>query len=277
VCITGLESESRRHRRRSEAALCLGASANSSGTQALLPERGLNVPMGMIDADADAVLSLLLDGLRRVLGVDLVGSYLFRIGRDGDVRAGIERRRYGRRTPIRPDGDAPGGPERTPRRHRPRNAEWDERIEAVYLSTSALTNFRRTSPAARLSPGEPFHPIEVDHRWLMHWYQLRTVGTALYGPPVTQVAPPITQDEYVDAVRHTCWTPDGSTRPSLPGIARTRSSPCAVAFEHSEPASTSPSEKGRGGRLRSCPSTLRSLRVPWRGEGGAKTGPWIPA
>ena len=35
------------------------------------------------------------------------------------------------------------------------------------------------------------------------WYQLRTVGIALDGPPVTQVAPAITQGEYVEAVRKT--------------------------------------------------------------------------
>jgi hypothetical protein len=157
--------------------------------------------MGMIDADADAVLSLLLDGLRRVLGVDLVGSYLFGSAATGTFEPGssdVDTVAVLRSDPTETHLEGLEELHAGIVREMP---EWDDRIEAVYLSTSALSDFRRTSPAARISPGEPFHPIEVDHRWLMDWYQLRTVGTALYGPPVTQVAPPITQDEYVDAVR----------------------------------------------------------------------------
>ena len=40
------------------------------------------------------------------------------------------------------------------------------------------------------------------------WYQLRTVGIALDGPPVTQVAPAFTQGEYVEAVRQHLLDPE---------------------------------------------------------------------
>lgn len=80
--------------------------------------------------------------------------------------------------------------------------EWSDRIEAVYLSSDALSGFRSaTFPAARISPGEPFHAIEVDDRWLIDWYQLRTVGLAMSGPPATSVVPPISRREWVGAVR----------------------------------------------------------------------------
>jgi hypothetical protein len=36
-------------------------------------------------------------------------------------------------------------------------------VEVVYLSSRALATFRTvSSPAARISPGEPFHAIQVD-------------------------------------------------------------------------------------------------------------------
>lgn len=43
--------------------------------------------------------------------------------------------------------------------------EWEDRVEVVYLSSRALKTFRtESSAAARISPGEPFHEIEVDSR-----------------------------------------------------------------------------------------------------------------
>lgn len=75
-------------------------------------------------------------------------------------------------------------------------------MEAVYLSSRALATFRTaSSPAARISPGEPFHAIEVDHRWLIDWYQLREVGITLRGPAIDSLVPEITHGEYLDAVR----------------------------------------------------------------------------
>lgn len=79
---------------------------------------------------------------------------------------------------------------------------WEDRIEIVYLSSRALETFRTaSSPAARISPGEPFHAIEVDHTWLIEWYQLREVGIALRGPSISSLVPEITHSEYVEAVR----------------------------------------------------------------------------
>ncbi|MDP9118985.1 MAG: DUF4111 domain-containing protein [Actinomycetota bacterium] len=79
---------------------------------------------------------------------------------------------------------------------------WEDRVEVVYLSSQALTTFRTaSSPAARISPGEPFHVIEVDDRWLIDWYQLRAVGIPLLGPPAASLVPPISHTEYVEAVR----------------------------------------------------------------------------
>lgn len=79
---------------------------------------------------------------------------------------------------------------------------WDDRIEVTYLSRSALRHFReRSFPAARISPGEPFHAIEIDARWLIDWYHLGVCGIVLFGPPITEVVPSIAHEEYAESVR----------------------------------------------------------------------------
>jgi Domain of unknown function (DUF4111)/Nucleotidyltransferase domain len=153
------------------------------------------------DADADAALSLLADGQRRVLGTDLVGSYLFGSAATGAFEPGVSDLDTVAVLRSDPTESQLAGIRVLHASIVREMPEWDGRVEVVYLSTHALTNFMTTSPAARISPGEPFHPIEVDHRWLIDWYQLRTVGIALHGPPVAQVAPLITQGEYVEGVR----------------------------------------------------------------------------
>ncbi len=168
------------------------------------------------DADSDVLLSLLVDGQRRVLGTDLVGSYLFGSAATGAFESGVSD--LDTVAVLQHDSTKKQLAELRVLhagivREMP---EWDGRVEAVYLSTHALTNFRTTSPAARISPGEPFHPIEVDHRWLIDWYQLRAVGIALHGPPVAQVAPLITHAEYVEGVRQHLLDPvwvDASVHP----------------------------------------------------------------
>ena len=48
--------------------------------------------------------------------------------------------------------------------------EWED-PSRLYLSSRALKTFRTdSSAAARISPGEPFHEIEVDSSWLIDWY-----------------------------------------------------------------------------------------------------------
>jgi predicted nucleotidyltransferase len=97
--------------------------------------------------------------------------------------------------------------------------EWNDRIELHYLSARALAEFRNDSwPAARISPGEPFHRIRIDSRWVLDWYQVRTTGIALYGPPSEELIPDITGSEFVEAIRQQVreW-PDRLRRNSAPG------------------------------------------------------------
>ncbi len=159
-------------------------------------------PMEISEASVRELLTRLVDGQTRMLGDDLVGSYLYGSAITGDFDPGISD----------VDTVAVLGSDLTAaqlatleRLHRDiveEMPEWEDRVEVVYLSFRALETFRtESSAAARISPGEPFHAIEVDRRWLIDWYQLRAVGIALFGPPAASLVPVISHDEYVEAVR----------------------------------------------------------------------------
>lgn len=169
------------------------------------------------DREAAELLDRLVDGQRRVLGDGLVGSYLFGSLATGDFEPGISD--VDSAAILRSDlnGEELAGLEHLHGRLEAESPGWRDRIEAVYLSSRALMTFRtESSPAARISPGEPFHSIRVDDRWLIDWYQLRTVGVPLHGPPPDTLVPPISLEEYVDAVREHVladdWLDDAETQ-----------------------------------------------------------------
>jgi len=155
-----------------------------------------------IPADVQVVLARLLEGVNLALGDDLVGVYLFGSVATGDYEPGISD--VDTVALLRSDLTAAqlAALDRLHRDIADEMPVWDERVEVVYLSTRALRDLRvRTSAAARISPGELFHAIEVDRGWLIDWYRLREVGVALSGPPATSVVPTITREAYVGGVR----------------------------------------------------------------------------
>lgn len=82
------------------------------------------------------------------------------------------------------------------------HAEWENRLEIVYLSEEGLATFReKRSPIAVISPGEPFNIKDAGADWAINWYVLRQQGRALYGTPVEQAFPEISQAEFVADVR----------------------------------------------------------------------------
>ena len=82
------------------------------------------------------------------------------------------------------------------------NPVWDDRIDVQYLSVAALRTFRsERSPIAVISPGEPFHMMEVGKEWLLNWYVVREEGVALFGPPAEVLIGPITWEEYAGCIR----------------------------------------------------------------------------
>jgi hypothetical protein len=154
------------------------------------------------DPSVGKLLTRLADGQEEALGVDLLGSYIFGSVVTGDFDPGISD--VDTVAVLRSDPNAAqlAALERLHRDIVEEMPEWEDRVEVTYLSSRALMTLRTaSSPAARISPGEPFHAIEVDHGWLIDWYQLREFGVALRGPPAASLVPVISRLEYVEAVR----------------------------------------------------------------------------
>jgi hypothetical protein len=158
--------------------------------------------MDSLAPEARAVLALLVQGQRLVLGDELAGSYLFGSAATGWFEPGtsdVDTVAVLRSDPTPTQLARLGELHADIVRGLP---GWDDRVEAVYLSRAALASSLRTSaPAARISPGEAFHPITVDPSWVLDWYPLRTVGLPLTGPPVREVAPSVSRPTYLAAVR----------------------------------------------------------------------------
>jgi predicted nucleotidyltransferase len=161
------------------------------------------------------LLERLVDGVRDALGDEVVGISLFGSAVTGNFEDAISD--VDTVVVVRGEIDDPRL-ERLERMHDRLVAEmpeWRDRVEAVYVAARALVAFRDgPAPGARISPGEPFHAIILDPSWILDWYPLREAGVALVGPPPTDLVPPISTEEYVEAVRrHLLAWPDWTERP----------------------------------------------------------------
>jgi hypothetical protein len=157
-----------------------------------------------------ALLTRLVHGLKQALGVNLIGFYLFGSVVTDDFEPGISDVDAVAVLRADPTAAQRAALQRLHLEIIEELPEWEDRVEVVYLSSGALKTFRtESSAAARISPGEPFHAIDVDDRWLIDWYQLRAIGVAMFGPPAASLVPVISSREYIEAVRqHILAWPD---------------------------------------------------------------------
>ena len=152
--------------------------------------------------DVDPLLAELRSQIERILSAKLLGLYLYGSLVTGDF------------DPVHSDIDllAVLAAELTPDEFAALDTmhgafvaahpAWVERVEIAYLTRAALQTFRtQRSPIAIISPGEPFHFKEAGNDWLINWWIVRRQGVALYGPPAAQVIDPISDDEFLAAVR----------------------------------------------------------------------------
>jgi predicted nucleotidyltransferase len=172
-----------------------------------------------IPPEAAALAARLLEAQRQVLGDRLQALYLFGSAATGSFEAGISDVDTVAVLATDPtDNDVATLAEMHKRLINDTPA-WNDRVEVDYLSATALANFRsRSWPAARISPGDLFHRIQIDERWVLDWYQVLVSGIALYGPPPQTFIPPISHEEFLEAVRqHLEEWPDRLTEDLSPG------------------------------------------------------------
>ena len=196
-----------------------------------------------IPPEAAAMTARLLEAQRQALGDQLLALYLFGSAATGSFEASIS------------DVDMLGVLSADPTEHDidllatmherliKDAPQWDDRIEVDYLSAAALVNFRSgTWPAARISPGEPFHRIQIDSRWVVDWYHVLVAGVVLFGPPPQTFISSISHEEFVEAVRQLLQgLPDRLT-----------------------------DDVGRGGRAFAVLTACRALRVCLTGQDASK-------
>lgn len=172
-----------------------------------------------IPSEVDQIADRLISELRGVFGDRLLAVYLFGSATTGAYKPGISD--VDTVAVLRDDPtDDDIASLAAMHEHIVQEAPtWNDRIEVDYLSAKALSDFRSHPwPAARISPGEPFHQIQIDHRWITDWYQVRRTGMTLYGQPIENLVPKIPQSEFVEAVRDQLaeW-PDRLVDDSTPG------------------------------------------------------------
>jgi hypothetical protein len=152
--------------------------------------------------NVDRLLGSLLNRMRRILGQNLVGLYLYGSLVTGDfdpeisdvdllavVSSDIDDAQFERLRTMHDDLEA-------------RNPAWKGRVEVQYVSTHALQTCKtESSQIAAISPGEPFHLKEAGREWLINWYIVRERGRALYGMDPKMHIPPITKQEYLQVIR----------------------------------------------------------------------------
>jgi hypothetical protein len=154
-------------------------------------------------ADVNALLESLRSHLQRIFQEKLVGLYLYGSLTAGDFDPGISDVDLLAVTST----DVTGAEFEALRAMHGdidcSNPEWDDRIEVVYLSSMALSNFRLATGPIVISPGEPFHVREDEPllEWLELWYIIRETGVTLFGPSPDTIIPPIAKAEFVQWVR----------------------------------------------------------------------------
>ena len=228
-------------------------------------------------ADINKLLDSLLSRMQRILPEKLVGLYLYGSLMTGDFDR--ESSDIDLLAATSSDvSDAEAGDLREMHRDFAHDyGEWDDRIDVEYLSVTALRTFRsRSSRMAIITPGEPFHVIEAGKDWLMNWYVVRERGVALFGPPASAIIDPITQEEYVEAVRQHAevlsdWVAHGMRAQQRKGQAYAILTMCRALYttKNGEPTSKKQAALWAQGELPQWATLIQNAlawRQAWREE-----------
>lgn len=78
---------------------------------------------------------------------------------------------------------------------------WAGRIEVRYATVATLDRPAAGGEIVSISPGEPLNRRRSDERWRVDWYVARARGVALHGAPPGELLAPISQEQFVAAVR----------------------------------------------------------------------------
>ena len=147
-----------------------------------------------------ALLPDLVDDLRRTLGDDLVGIYLY----GSAITGGFDPESSDLDLVIVTEADVAAIDlarlEGVHRRLTAREPGWADRLDLAYVGRATLAAFRSGGIVASISHDDPLQLYDEADDWLQTWYLVRQTGVAVVGPPPGDLIPPIESAEFVRAV-----------------------------------------------------------------------------
>ena len=141
-------------------------------------------------------------------------------------------------------------------------------LEIIYMSEDALQTFKtKSSQIAVIHPGEPFHRRDAGKDWLMNWYSVQEKALTLFGPPPKTRVAPITKEEFIQAVRvyaHT-WRSQINGLRGRPGLAYAILTICRAYYTYKNGEQTS-KKRAAHWTAKAFPqwSTLIENALKWR-------------
>lgn len=153
------------------------------------------------DPALQGVLTPLVDDLRRALPDDLVGVYLYGSAVSGGFDPGVSDLDLVAVTRRNVEELDLAALENVHHRVVERDATWSNRLEIVYVAERSISGRIGGDSVAVISPGEPFHVTRPASDWLQNWYLVRETGITLLGRPATDIIRPISQADFLMAVR----------------------------------------------------------------------------
>ncbi|MEM7738308.1 MAG: nucleotidyltransferase domain-containing protein [Deinococcota bacterium] len=153
-------------------------------------------------ADVNVLLAELVQGLRDVLELNLLGIYLYgsSITEDFDISLSD----VDLLIVVASDVGANMFRQLDNLHHMlvAHHPHWNNRIELAYLTPKALQTFKtEQSTFAVISPNEPFCYTTAGREYLLNWWMVREQSVTLFGPnPQTFIAT-ISKTEFLNSVR----------------------------------------------------------------------------
>lgn len=143
----------------------------------------------------------LVSGLRSALGPNLVAAYLYGSAVVGGFVPGISDIHLLVVVERDLDAAAAAALRNSHGKVVQRHAEWEDRLELVYVGRGTLSDFRAGGLLGVISPGEPFHLRRGVELWIGNFYLVRETGVTVFGPPPADTIPPVSWADFLTEIR----------------------------------------------------------------------------
>ena len=155
--------------------------------------------------EVNAILSRLLDGIRAVLGTDLIGLYLYGSLAGGDFDPRSSDIDFAAATAAALSSAQVSGLERVHRDLWQDGGKWAAKLEGCYIPVDLL---RRHDPLGAACPTvneRQFYTAPLGSDWIIQRHTLRESGVVLAGPDPRELIDPVPAEAVLGAVLGYLW------------------------------------------------------------------------